>query len=190
MATIKEQASTNQHTIVALVQDNPGVLNRVVSLFRKRGFNIASLAVGHSEMPNLSRMTMVVSGDDETIEQVTKQLYKLIEVVKVTDISQETHVARELALIKVHAAPGKRSEIIEIVDIFRANIVDVGHDSVIIEVTGDQDKIDSLYNLLKPYGVREVMRTGRVAIVRGNASPATEAPSHGSLTRVEPDGRR
>ncbi len=175
MVTSNRRAKLNHHTIVALVQDNPGVLNRVVSLFRKRGFNISSLAVGRSEVPTMSRMIMVVDGDDEIIEQVTKQLYKLIEVVKVSDISDERFVERELALIKVHTGSGTRSEVMEIVDIFRANIVDVSHDSLIIEVTGDQDKIDSLHNLLKPFGVREMIRTGRIASVRGNSSLGAEA---------------
>lgn len=166
----------NRHTIVALVEDRPGVLNRVASLFRRRGFNIASLAVGHSEQPNLSRMTFVVDGDDDLVEQVTKQLYKLIDVVKVSDISQEEMVARELALIKVKATESTRSEIIQLVHIFRANIIDVGPSSLIIEVTGEQDKIDALYNLLKPFGVKEVMRTGVVAMVRGAAEVKPQKP--------------
>jgi acetolactate synthase-1/3 small subunit len=156
-----------QQTIVALVLDRPGVLNRVVSMVRRRGFNITSLAVGHAESPGLSRMTFVVEGDAPTIEQVTKQLRKLIDVVKVTDLSGENTISRELALMRVKATPSTRSEIIQMVDIFRANIVDVAHDSLIIEVTGDQDKLDSLCNLLKPFGVREIMRSGRLAMVRG-----------------------
>lgn len=164
----------NLHTIIALVQDNPGVLNRVVSLFRKRAFNITSLAVGTSEAPDMSRMTIVVDGDDETVEQVTKQLYKLIEVVKVSDISTENFVQRELALIKVHTDPNTRGQIMEIVNIFRANIVDVSQDSLMIEVTGDYQKVDSLYDLLKPFGVRELTRTGRIASVRGTLSMGVE----------------
>ena len=155
------------HTIAALVLDRPGVLNRVASLFRRRGFNISSLAVGKSEQPNLSRMTFVVEGDEDTVEQVTKQLNKLIDVVKVSELDDDV-VARELALIKVHATPSTRSEIIQIVDIFRANIVDVGPHSLIIETTGEEDKIDALYNLLRPFGIRELMRTGRIAMSRGS----------------------
>ncbi len=155
------------HTIVALVQDKPGVLNRVSSMFRRRGYNISSLTVGHSEMPDLSRMTFVVEGDDATVEQVTKQLYKLIDVVRVLEMAEDEIVAREMALIKVRATAQTRSEIIQMVDIFRANIVDVSPESLIIEVTGDEDKIDSLYELLKAFGVRELMRTGRVAMTRG-----------------------
>jgi acetolactate synthase-1/3 small subunit len=157
------------HTIVALVQDKPGVLNRVSSLFRRRGFNITSLAVGASEQPNLSRMTFVVEGDDDTVEQVTKQLHKLIDVIRVSDLSDMEIVARELALIKVHCTTATRSEIMQLVEIFRANIVDIGPHSLIIEVTGDEEKITALYDLLRPFGIREVMRTGRVAMVRGAA---------------------
>lgn len=153
--------------MVALVEDKPGVLNRISSMFRRRGFNISSLAVGHSEMPDLSRMTFVVDGDDATVEQVTKQLYKLIDVVRVTDLSNEEIVTREMALVKVRANAQIRSEIIQIVDIFRANIVDVAPDTLIIEVTGDEDKIQSFLEMLKPFGIREVMRTGRVAMIRG-----------------------
>ena len=169
----------HEHTIVAVVEDRPGVLNRVASLFRRRGYNISSLAVGPSEQPTLSRMTFVVQGDEAVVEQVTKQLNKLIEVVKVTDISQEETVTRELALVKVKATAGTRSEIIQLVHIFRANIIDVSPQSLVIEVTGEEDKIDALINLLKPFGVRETMRTGRIAIVRG----AAEGRSSGRTPR-------
>ena len=156
-----------RQTIVALVHDRPGVLNRVVSMIRRRGFNISSLAVGHAESPGLSRMTFVVEGDAPVIEQVTKQLRKLIDVVKVSDLSGENIVTRELALLRVRATPTTRSEIIQLVDIFRANIIDVAHDSLIIEVTGDEEKLDSIFYLLKPFGVGEIMRSGRLAMVRG-----------------------
>ena len=159
--------ASSQHTIVALVQDKPGVLNRVASMFRRRGFNIASLAVGRSEVPDLSRMTFVVEGDDRVVEQVTKHLHKLIDVIKVSDISSENIVSRELALMRVKANVQTRSEIMQIVDIFRANIVDVAPESLIIEVTGDEDKLESLVTLLKPFGVLEIMRSGRLAMVRG-----------------------
>ncbi|MDA0988401.1 MAG: acetolactate synthase small subunit [Chloroflexi bacterium] len=160
-------ATNEEHTIVALVQDKPGVLNRVASMFRRRGFNISSLAVGHSETLGFSRMTFVVDGDDAIVDQVTKQLYKLIDVVKVSDISKEDVVIRELALIKVRTTPTTRPEVLQMVDIFRSNIVDVSPDSVIIEVTGDEDKVDSLLRILRPFGIREVMRTGRVGLMRG-----------------------
>ena len=161
-----------KHTLVALVENKPGVLNRMASLFRRRGFNIESIAVGHSELPHLSRMTIVVDGTTAMVEQVRKQLDKVVDVVKVSDITGDDIVARELALIKVKANSATRSEIIQIVDIFRANIVDVASGSVTIEVTGDEDKINSLLSLLRGFGIREIVRTGRVAMVRGGSSPS------------------
>ena len=156
-----------KHTLVALVEDKPGVLNRVASLIRRRGFNIESIAVGHSELPGLSRMTIVVDGATTAVEQVRKQLEKVIEVVKLADITEGRIIARELALIKVHATSATRSEIIQIVDIFRANIVDVSADSLVVEITGDEEKIDSLYSLLRKFGIKELARTGRIALARG-----------------------
>ncbi|MCL0028660.1 acetolactate synthase small subunit [Dehalococcoidia bacterium] len=156
-----------KHTITALVEDRPGVLNRVSSMFRRRGYNIASLAVGHSEIENLSRMTFVVEGDEAIVEQVIKNLHKLVEVIKVFDVSGANCVSRELALLRVRANVQTRSEIMQIVDIFRANIVDVAPESIVIEVTGDEDKVDSLTNLLCSFGVLEVMRTGTIAMSRG-----------------------
>ena len=157
-----------KHTLIALVEDKPGVLNRMASLFRRRGFNIESIAVGHSEVPRLSRMTIVVNGSTATVEQVRKQLDKVIDVVKVSDITEGDMIARELALIKVKATSATRSEIMQIVDIFRANIVDVASDSVTIEVTGDEEKINSLFNLLRNFGVKEIARTGCIAMTRGS----------------------
>ncbi len=159
--------AATKHTLVALVEDKPGVLNQMASLFRRRGFNIDSIVVGHSEVPHLSRMTFVVDGTTTTVEQVRKQLDKVIEVVKVSDITGDDLIARELALVKVKATSSTRSEIIEIVDIFRANIVDVAPDSVTIEVTGDEEKIGSLLNLLSSFGIKEIARTGRIAMTRG-----------------------
>ncbi len=156
-----------RRTITALVEDRPGVLARVSSMFRRRGFNIASLAVGHSEVPDMSRMTFVVEGDDRTVEQVTKHLHKLIDVVKVSDISEQNIVERELALIRVKTNPQSRSEVMQIVNIFRAGIVDVAVDSTIVEVTGNENKVNSLHKLLEPFGVVEVMRTGTIAMNRG-----------------------
>jgi len=162
--------TNTKHTLVALVEDKPGVLNRIASLFRRRAFNIQSLAVGGSEHPGLSRMTIVVVGDSAQVEQVRKQLDKLINVVKVSDITEEDMVARELALVKVKATASTRSEIMQIVDIFRANIVDVAPGSLTVEVTGDADKLDSLLGLLRDFGVKEVSRTGRIALTRGSSS--------------------
>ena len=178
--------SQSKHTITALVEDKPGVLNRISSMFRRRGFNIASLAVGQSEIPNLSRMTFVVEGDDAVVEQVTKHLHKLIDVIKVSDMSYQNVVSRELALIRVKANVQTRSEIMQIVDIFRANIVDVAPESIIIEVTGDEDKVDSLQNLLKTFGVMEVMRTGTIAMGRGaGGGPPEDSTTNGSRPRLD-----
>ncbi|MCX7911802.1 MAG: acetolactate synthase small subunit [Dehalococcoidales bacterium] len=159
--------ATTKHTLVAIVRDRPGVLNRMVSLFRRRGFNIDSIVVGHSEEPEMSRVTIVVNGSAAMVEQVRKQLDKLVDVVRISDITGENITVRELALVKVKASSGTRSEILEIADIFRANIVDVASDSLTIEVTGDEDKIDSMLKLLRSYGIKEIARTGRVAMVRG-----------------------
>lgn len=138
-------------------------------MFRKRGFNISSLAVGKSETNGLSRMTFVVDGDDATVEQVTKQLYKLVDVIKVSDISKgnQDSVLRELALIKVNTTAENRPEVLQLAETFRSSIIDVSLDSVIIEVTGDDHKVDSLLRILDPYGIREVMRTGRIGLIRG-----------------------
>jgi acetolactate synthase-1/3 small subunit len=171
-----------KHTLVALVEDKPGVLNRMASLFRRRGFNIESIAVGHSEIPNLSRTTIVVDGTNTSVEQVRKQLDKVIDVVRVFEISNEEMITRELALIKVKANSVTRGEIVQIVDIFRANIVDVSADSVTVEVTGDEDKIDSLYNLLRGFGIKELARTGRLAMARGGSGPL-QADKEPSKTR-------
>jgi len=161
-------------TIVALVRDRPGVLNRISSMFRRRNFNIVSLAVGRSEVPGMSRMTFVVSGDDPTIDQVIKQLRNLIDVASVSPIKDETMVSRELALIRVKANASSRAEITQIVDIYRASIVDVAPDSLIVEVTGDEDKVQSLRSLLSTFGIKEMIRTGRVAMVRGMSQDAQQ----------------
>ncbi|MBI4317632.1 MAG: acetolactate synthase small subunit [Chloroflexi bacterium] len=158
-----------KHTVVALVENEPGVLNRVASLFRRRGFNIDSLTVGHTEIPRISRMTIVVDGANTIVEQVVKQLYKVIDVLKVSDVTEDTTVTRELALIKVSATASTRSEIMQIVDIYRAKIVDVASDSLIIEVTGNEDKIESLVQLVRRFGIKEMVRTGKVAMVRSAA---------------------
>ena len=151
--------------------DRPGVLNRITSLFRRRGFNIESVTVGHSELPNYSRLNVVVDGTTTSVEQVRKQLDKVTDVVKVSDLSQENIVARELALIKVHATATTRREIIDVANAFRASVVDIAQDTVIISITGEEDKIDVLLTLLKGFGVREVARTGRIALVRGELGP-------------------
>tara|TARA_B100000315_G_C14555499_1_gene577925 strand:- start:593 stop:1138 length:546 start_codon:yes stop_codon:yes gene_type:complete len=164
-----------KHILVALVADKPGVLNRMASLFRRRGFNIESIAEGYSELPHLSRMTIVVNGTVSMVEQVRKQLDKVVDVVKVLDLTGGSTIIRELALIKVKVTPATRSEVMQIVDIFRSDIVDVASDSVTVEVTGDEQKIDSLYELLSNFGIKEVTRTGCVAMTRGSSgSPVVD----------------
>jgi acetolactate synthase-1/3 small subunit len=159
-----------KHTLIALMQDHPGVLDRVASLFRCRTFNIESLTVGHSEVPGISRMTLVVDCDSEAHrEQVVKQFHKLIEVTKVIeDATPDRAVYRELALIKVAATLETRSSIIQLVDVFRAQVIDVSATSMTIEITGDEDKVDSFVSLLRPFGIKELARTGRVAMLRGS----------------------
>jgi acetolactate synthase-1/3 small subunit len=155
------------HTVIALVEDRPGVLNRIASKIRQRSFNIESLAVGHSEKPGLSRMTFVVDADANA-EQVVKQLDKLIDVVNIRDVSHEDIVAREMAMIKVKADRQHRSAIIDIAEVFKAEVVDVAPDSMIIEATGEEHMIDNLVELLQDYDIIELVRTGRVAMVRGS----------------------
>jgi len=156
-----------RHVISILVNDQPGVLQRVAGLFGRRGFNIESITVGASEEPGLSRMVIVTHGDEKTMEQISKQLYKLIDVAKVVDLSQNPMVARELALIKVGAEPSERPEVFGIVETFRASVVDVASNTLIVQVVGDSDKIDAMVELLKPYGIKELTRTGVTAMTRG-----------------------
>ncbi|MDG0791604.1 acetolactate synthase small subunit [Cohnella ginsengisoli] len=160
---------STRHTIAILVNDQPGVLQRVSGLFGRRGFNIESITVGSSEEPGLSRMVIVTKGDDHTLEQIEKQLYKIIDVIKVVDIGSSPMVARELGLIKIGADPSARPEILGIVDTFRAAVVDISANSLIVQVVGDTDKIDAMIELLKPYGIRELSRTGVTAMARGSA---------------------
>jgi len=160
--------SVRSHTLVVLVEDKPGVMNRIVSLFRQRGFNIDSIAVGHSETPGLSRITLVAQGDDRKIEQLVKQLYKILEVIKITDVTDENLIQRELTLIKVTATDRNRSDIMRLVtDVYQARIVDATPDSLIVEVTGPPDKIDSLITMVRPYGIKEIARSGVIAMARG-----------------------
>ncbi len=156
-----------KHVISVLVENKVGVLARITGLFSGRGFNIESLAVGETENDAISRMTIVVSGDDAILEQIRKQLGKVIDTLKVTDFTDTDYVERDLMLIKVSAAPGKRSEIVELVDVFRGKIVDVGHKDMIIEISGPEDRLEAMLNLIRPYGIKEVARTGRIAMNRG-----------------------
>ena len=159
---------TMRRTISVMVENKFGVLARISTLFAARGFNIDSLAVGETEDPSVSRMTIVVSGNENVLEQVEKQLNKLIDVIKVNSFIEEAHLERDLALIKVKAEKSSRAEIFQIVDIFRAKVVDVGTDSLIIEITGDESKITALESLLKPFGIKEMVRTGIIAMGRGS----------------------
>lgn len=156
-----------RHTLAVLVENNPGVLARVAGLFSRRGFNIDSLAVGRTDNPAVSRMTIVVEGDELTLEQVTKQLHKLVDVIKISDITKDEYVDRELILIKVNADTATRTEIMQIVDIFRAHIVDIGRKTLTIEATGDEGKINAIEQALRPFGIRELARTGKIAMLRG-----------------------
>ena len=156
-----------RHTISVLVENKFGVLARVASLFSAKGYNIESLSVGETIDPEVSRMTIVVTGDDTILEQIIKQLRRLIDVIKVSDLTQGNFIDREMVLIKVRAEQTARSEIINIVDIFRGKIVDVSPKSYTVEITGDRGKIDAMISLLEPFGIKEVARTGKVAMARG-----------------------
>jgi acetolactate synthase-1/3 small subunit len=157
-----------KHLLSVLVQNHAGVLSRVSGLFSRRGFNIDSLAVGVTENPEVSRITIVVDGDDYTVDQVTKQLNKLIDVLKIKQLEKSDSVSRELALIKVTATTETRAEIIQIVEIFRAKIVDVSKNTLTIEAAGSSDKVNALEDMLKQYSIVEIVRTGTIAIERGN----------------------
>jgi acetolactate synthase I/III small subunit len=165
-----------KHTISVLVENKFGVLSRVAGLFSARGYNIESLSVGETLDPSVSRMTIVVSGDEFVIEQVMKQLHKLIDVIKVNDLTDDSHVERELVLIRVNAEPQHRAEILRTADIFRARVVDVTPVSFVLETTGDEGKIEALIELLRPIGIQEVVRTGKIAISRGPKSRVKRAP--------------
>ncbi|GAB6166107.1 acetolactate synthase small subunit [Thermostilla marina] len=159
-----------RHVLCALVHNVPGVLSHISGMLASRGYNIDSLAVGETEDPKLSRMTFVVVGDTNVLEQVRKQLEKIVTVVRVEDISSKDYVERDLMLIKVAAPPGRRSEIRELTDIFRGRIVDVGPESLIIEISGQEKKVESFIDLMRPFGIIELVRTGRIAMVRGSTS--------------------
>ena len=156
-----------RHVLSALVHNVPGVLSHIAGMLASRGYNIDSLAVGETEDPQLSRMTFVVVGDDRVLEQVRKQLEKIVTVVRVDDISGQDHVERDLMLLKVASPPGKRSEVRELTDIFRGRIVDVAPEMVMIEISGQERKIEAFIEMMRPFGIVELVRTGRIAMVRG-----------------------
>jgi acetolactate synthase I/III small subunit len=162
--------AARRHVLVALVNDRPGVLNRVASLMRARNFNIESLAVGRTEQPDVSRMTIVLRGDDFAVEQLAKQLYRLIDVLKVQDLTAERHLEHELALIKVRATATTRSDILRIVELYKGRVVDVSAESVIVEAVGPEEEIDALLALVAGFGIKEVVRTGSVAMLRGSGA--------------------
>ena len=162
--------TVSTHTLSVLVEDKPGVLARVASLFSRRGFNIQSLAVGATEQKNLSRMTIVVAVEDLPLEQVSKQLHKLVNVIKVVEQEKEHSVDRELALIKVRADAGTRGQVVEAVNLFRAKVIDVSTESLIIESTGTPEKLEALLQVLEPYGIREIVQSGVVSMTRGPRS--------------------
>src|SRR5437773_9296141 len=175
-----------KHTVSVLVENRFGVLSRVAGLFSARGYNIESLSVGETLDPAVSRMTLVVRGDEFVIEQVTKQLHKLIDVIKVNDLTDDHHVERELVLIRVNAEPQHRAEILRTADIFRAKVIDVTSVSFILEATGDEMKLEALIELLRPMGIQEIVRTGKVAIARGPKTRARKAEAP-KKTRVSDD---
>ena len=158
-----------KHTLVAWMRDKPGVLNRVSGLLRRRNFNIDSLQVGHSEQAGISRMTFVVDGDERMVDQVIKQMRKLIDVTRIDNISDRLAVVRELALVRVRTTPETRSEIMQIVEIYRGEVVDVALDSMVVQIVGSEDRLDSLISLMENFGVMEMVRTGRAAMARGNS---------------------
>jgi acetolactate synthase I/III small subunit len=163
-----------RHVLSALVQNQPGVLAHVSGMFASRGFNIDSLAVGETENPHLSRITVVLVGDDRVLEQIRKQLEKIITVVKVVDISREDYVERDLMLLKVDAPPSKRAELQSLVEIFRGRILDVGPEQMMIEISGKESKLEAFIEAIRPHGIRELARTGRIALVRNSHVPRVE----------------
>jgi acetolactate synthase-1/3 small subunit len=175
-----------KQTLVALVEDKPGVLNRVASLFRRRNFNIASLAVGHSETPGVSRMT-IVTDEAELLRRnvIRANLLKLINVIDVQDVTDEPCVIRETALIKVSADAVHRGQVMDITEMYRARIVDVGTETLIVEITGESEKIESILQVLHPFGVLEIMRTGKIAMTRGQVKLRTD-----SVSAVKPNGKQ
>lgn len=173
-----------QRVLSVLVENESGVLTRIAGLFSRRGFNIESLTVGPTENPAYARMTITVNASNFAVEQITKQLHKLINVIKITDLTETSFVDRELALIKVSSGPNSRSEIIQIADLFRGRIVDVAEDILIVEVTGEQGKINAIVHLLTKFGIKEIARTGRVALARGAKLDETQITQRVPLRMV------
>ncbi len=183
-----QNGDPRKHTIAVLVENKFGVLSRVAGLFSARGYNIESLSVGETLDPSVSRMTLEVRGDEFVIEQVTKQLYKLVDVIKVTDLTDESRVERELVLVRVNAEPQHRAEILRTADIFRARVVDVTPLTFTLEATGDEEKLEAFMELLRPLGIQEIVRTGKVAIARGPKTRVRRVES-GKRARPSEDPR-
>ncbi|HSK22073.1 MAG TPA: acetolactate synthase small subunit [Egicoccus sp.] len=160
----------NRHTLSVLVENKPGVLTRIAGMFARRNYNIHSLAVGPTDDPRVSRLTLVVGTEAVQLEQIVKQLNKLVHVLKIVELDEDESVVREMQLVKVAAEPSHRSQIIELADVFRAKIVDVDHDSITIEAAGDPSKLEAMISLLEPYGIREMVRSGTIALARGSKS--------------------
>jgi acetolactate synthase I/III small subunit len=170
------------HTLVVQVEDHPGVLNRVVSLLRRRSFNINTITVGESEQPGVSRMTLVVVGNDDEVEQAGKQLYKLMEVLKVTDVTDLQVIAHEMAMVKVAAKSQTRAEILLIGQIYNARVIDASPTSMMFEMTGPQDQVDSFLAMVRPFGIRELVRTGPIAMVRGGSTVQIKDQKRGEVS--------
>jgi acetolactate synthase-1/3 small subunit len=182
---VQNGQGAKKHTIAVLVENKFGVLSRVAGLFSARGYNIESLSVGETLDPTVSRMTLVVRGDEFVMEQAMKQLHKLIDVIKVIDLTVESHVERELVLIRVNAEPQHRAEILRTGDIFRAKVVDVTPTTLTLEATGDESKLDAIIELLRPMGIQELVRTGKVAIARGSKTARRRAEERLGKPKVE-----
>jgi acetolactate synthase-1/3 small subunit len=178
-----------RQTLIATVENKPGVLNRVASLFRRRNFNIDSLNVGRTENADISRMTIVVDSRDTEARLVEANLYKLVNVIDVQDVTGQPAVFRELALIKIEATPDQRTEIISLANVFKAKIIDVGNESIIMQVTASEDRVDSLIELLRPWGIVEIVRTGHVAMMRGLAHGVRHTPGAGPMASGNGDGQ-
>jgi acetolactate synthase-1/3 small subunit len=189
MSASNGHSEPRKHTIAVLVENKFGVLSRVAGLFSARGYNIESLSVGETLDPTVSRMTLVVRGDEFVIEQVMKQLHKLIDVIKVSDLTDDSHVERELVLVRVNAEPQHRAEILRTADIFRAKVIDVTPLSFTLEVTGDEHKIEALLELLRPMGIQELVRTGKVAIARAPKTKTRKAEPQRRPARPPEDPR-
>ncbi len=175
----------NRHTISVLVENKPGVLARISGLFSARGYNIDSLAVGETDDPDVSRMTIIVRGDERVLDQVEKQLAKLVDVLRVIDFVGMPHVERDLALVKMKTTPQTRIEIMQIAEVFRAKVVDISKGTLTLELTGPEEKIQALVDLMKPFGIKEVVRTGIIAMARGSHLAAERAPEDGGMTEPE-----